>query len=113
MVRIQSRSRDESLYLQAFLIMPSCYILHSSKLDKYYVGSTNDIIRRLADHNRGKEKFTKTGCPWILVYKEDFARLTEARNRERIIKKQKSKKYIQNLKRYPEISQNLINLYDE
>lgn len=75
--------------------MPSCYILYSSKLNKYYVGSTTDMLRRLAEHNRGKEKFTKTGCPWILVYKEDFPELTEARNREKSIKIQKSRKYIE------------------
>ena len=71
-----------------------CYILFSTKLDKYYVGSTTDQVRRLTDHNRGKEKFTKTGVPWELVYQEAFGELSDARNRERAIKKQKSRKYI-------------------
>jgi putative endonuclease len=39
------------------------YILFSEKLNKYYVGSTTDLERRLVEHNRGKEKFTKTGLP--------------------------------------------------
>ncbi len=45
-----------------------CYILYSTKLNKYYVGSTPDIDRRLQDHNRGKEKFTKTAChgAWLI-----------------------------------------------
>ena len=78
--------------------MPShCYILYSSTLDKYYIGSTTDMTRRLADHNRGKEKFTKTGCPWELMYKEEFVELKHARERERNIKKQKSRKYIESL----------------
>jgi putative endonuclease len=53
-----------------FLIcMPAyCYILYSPKLNKYYVGSTTDIKRRLEEHNRGKEKFTRTGIPWTPVY---------------------------------------------
>jgi len=80
--------------------MPSsCYILYSSKLDKYYVGSTTDMPRRLEDHNRGKEKFTRTGCPWILVYTEVFIELLDARRRELYIKKQKSRKYIETLVR--------------
>lgn len=74
-----------------------CYILFSEKLNKYYVGSTSDIERRLAEHNRGKEKFTKTGIPWTLVYTEPFIELTEARRREGFIKKMKSRKFIENL----------------
>ncbi len=77
--------------------MPNCYILYSSKLDKYYVGSTTDMPRRLEEHNRGKEKFTRTGCPWILVYIEIFTDLLDARRRELQIKKQKSRKYIETL----------------
>jgi putative endonuclease len=78
--------------------MPAfCYILYSDKLDKYYVGSTSDIERRVIDHNRGKEKFTKTGLSWTLTYQESFETLPEARRRELYIKKQKSRKYIEQL----------------
>jgi putative endonuclease len=72
-----------------------CYILYSSKLDKYYVGSTTDMQRRLEEHNRGKEKFTKTGMPWLLVHKEIFEEIKQARQRELQIKKMKSRKYIE------------------
>ena len=74
-----------------------CYILYSTKLNKYYVGSTTDINRRLIEHNRGKEKFTKTGVPWNLVYSEVFEELTQARKRETFIKKMKSRKFIESL----------------
>ena len=78
--------------------MPTfCYILYSAKLNKYYVGSTTDIDRRLQEHNRGKEKFTKAGLPWELVYKESFEDLKQARQKEAYIKKMKSRKYIQAL----------------
>ena len=72
-----------------------CYILYSVKLNKYYVGSTTDMERRLNDHNRGKEKFTQTGMPWRLVYSELFDELANARRREQEIKKKKSRKYIE------------------
>ena len=78
--------------------MPAyCYILYSAKLNKYYIGSTSDMERRLEEHNRGKEKFTKTGMPWNVVYKELFEELKQARQREQYIKKMKSRKYIENL----------------
>jgi putative endonuclease len=53
--------------------------------------------RRLDEHNRGKEKFTKTGLPWKLVYKEEFESLAQARKRENYIKKMKSRKFIEAL----------------
>jgi len=73
------------------------YILFSQTLNKYYVGSTTDLSRRLTEHNRGKEKFTKTGIPWLLVYSEFFEDLKQARQREIYVKKMKSKIFIERL----------------
>ena len=73
------------------------YILFSQTLNKYYVGSTTDLDRRFAEHNRGKEKFTKTGIPWLLVYSETFEELKQARQRETYIKKMKSRLFIEKL----------------
>ena len=53
--------------------------------------------RRLEEHNRGKEKFTSTGIPWVLVYQEAFEELKAARSREVFIKKQKSRIFIEKL----------------
>ena len=78
-------------------MIPVTYILYSEKLNKYYVGSTTDIQRRLEEHNQGKEKFTSTGVPWKLVYEEIFQELKQARQRELHIKKMKSRKYIETL----------------
>ena len=73
------------------------YILYSEKLNKFYVGSTPDIDRRVTEHNRGKEKFTKTGQPWELKYMEVFTELIDARRREQFIKKKKSRIFIETL----------------
>ncbi|MDQ6756330.1 MAG: GIY-YIG nuclease family protein [Bacteroidota bacterium] len=73
------------------------YILYSEKLKKFYIGSTPDIDRRIIEHNRGKEKFTKTGVPWKLKYNEVFAELIDTGRRESFIKKQKSKRFIEKL----------------
>ena len=77
--------------------MPHTYILYSAKLDKYYIGSSLDKDERLLRHNRGAEKFTSTGMPWVIVYFEEFKTITEARKREYAIKKMKSRKYIESL----------------
>ena len=73
------------------------YILYSHSLDKYYVGYTNDLTRRISEHNRKKGKFTDQGIPWELVHREDYELKTEAMDRERFIKTQKSRKFILSL----------------
>lgn len=73
------------------------YILHSQKISKYYIGYTNDLDRRLHEHNIGHEKFSRTGCPWTLVYSKKFDSKIEAHREEMRIKKRKSKNFIEEL----------------
>ena len=70
------------------------YILYSKKLDRFYVGYTNDFHRRIQEHNRIKGKYTDTGIPWILVYSEEHADKKSAMEREKSIKSRKSKQFI-------------------
>jgi putative endonuclease len=97
---LATKGHKNGSYLQqqvTFFMQSHVYILFSLKLIKYYVGSTNDLQRRLAEHNRGKEKFTKTGLPWLLVYSEAFEQITATRKRELEIKKEKSRIYIESI----------------
>jgi putative endonuclease len=71
------------------------YILYSRSLDSYYIGSTDDLIKRVDRHNRGTEKYTRRGVPWELVYREEFVSKSEAYRRELAIKKKKSRRYIE------------------
>ena len=77
--------------------MPSCYILYSVKLNKYYVGACVNMERRFYEHNIGHSKFTATGIPWQLRYTEEFQTLQLAKQRELQVKKMKSRKYIETL----------------
>ena len=44
------------------------YIIKSLKTNKFYTGSTNDLERRLKEHNSGYGcESTKMGKPWMLV----------------------------------------------
>jgi putative endonuclease len=62
------------------------YILYSKSLNKYYVGSTNNLISRLNQHNKGKSISTKSGLSWNLVYSEEYNTRTDATRREKQIK---------------------------
>ena len=77
--------------------MPFIYILYSPRLNKYYVGACTDLERRLHEHQTGHSKFTSTGIPWILKHTEEYSSLAEAKKRELVIKKMKSRKYIEGL----------------
>jgi putative endonuclease len=74
--------------------MFTLYILYSKSIDSYYVGYTNDIHRRLSEHNRKKGKFTDRGIPWHMVYSEDFNTKKEVMDREKLIKSKKSRAFI-------------------
>ena len=74
--------------------MYTLYILHSKSLDRFYVGYTNDLTRRLTEHNRIKGKYTDKGIPWVLVHTESFIMKKDAMAREKFIKSKKSKKFI-------------------
>ena len=73
------------------------YILQSENSGRFYIGSTDDIPRRLAERQRGKDKATRYRGPWKLVYSEQFTTLPEARRREYEIKQWKSSKMIRAL----------------
>ncbi len=62
------------------------YVLSSLKTNKSYVGSTDNLDRRLKEHNSGKTYFTKQHIPWKIMYTESFNSLFEARTREKYLK---------------------------
>jgi putative endonuclease len=47
------------------------YIIYSPSTNTYYKGQTADLNDRLSRHNQGREKSTKSGAPWHLVWKCD------------------------------------------
>jgi len=40
------------------------YILYSSKIDRFYIGSCENMTVRIQQHNASRNKSTKTGVPW-------------------------------------------------
>ncbi len=73
------------------------YIIYSQLLDRYYIGSTENIVDRLARHNRGSSKFTSKAKDWNLVYTEKYDTKSVAIKREYEIKRKKSRKHIESL----------------
>lgn len=65
------------------------YILQSTKSKKYYIGSIDNLARRLYEHNTGKNKSTKNKGLWKIIYTEKFDTRLEVRRRELKIKSYK------------------------
>ena len=70
------------------------YILKSLEYDKTYIGITNDLDRRLKEHNSGKAIYTRKYLPWKLIYQEELANRLEARQREKYLKSAAGRKKI-------------------
>ena len=80
----------------AILPMFTVYILENT-LGKFYVGHTEDLTVRIANHNRTDKidgKFTRKNGPWHLVWSESHETRSLAMRRERQIKNMKSAKWI-------------------
>jgi putative endonuclease len=70
------------------------YILKSLKNNRFYIGSTNNVEKRLIEHNSGKSIYTSESGPWGLVFRQQFDTLTIARKMEYWLKKQKDKNFV-------------------
>ncbi len=62
------------------------YILQSKKDGNLYLGSTNDLKRRIVEHNKGLNFSTKLRTPLELVYYEAYKSEEDAREREHNLK---------------------------
>ena len=69
------------------------YVLRSLIEERHYVGMSNNLIRRLSEHNEGRNLSTKAYLPWEIVLKEQFETREEARKREKYLKSAAGRKW--------------------
>ena len=70
------------------------YILFSNRLQRYYVGQTENFENRLKHHNAGKNRYTSKGLPWRFVHKFIVSDRSAAIILEGKIKKRGIKRYL-------------------
>jgi putative endonuclease len=73
------------------------YALYSISFDRLYIGFTNDLSRRLNEHNSKKNKSTKAYVPWKLIQREEFETRLEARKREKYLKSGIGREYLRRI----------------
>ncbi|PIP24489.1 MAG: excinuclease ABC subunit C [Candidatus Nealsonbacteria bacterium CG23_combo_of_CG06-09_8_20_14_all_37_18] len=62
------------------------YILRSNKDKQLYVGLTNDLKKRINEHNMGKVSSTYLRRPFKIIYYEVHTNRYDAAKRERFLK---------------------------
>ena len=73
------------------------YLLKSEVAHKSYVGVTNNLERRLGEHNSGRHAYTKRYLPWRVVYTENYDNFKEARQREKYLKSSSGRKLLKKI----------------
>lgn len=94
--------------------MPYCYILYSPSKKTYYTGFTQtDLLERISKHNSGfyDKTYSSFSNDWTLYLSIECAEVNQTIKIEKHIKRMKSKVYVENLKKYPEMVKKLLNLY--
>ena len=73
------------------------YVINSLSRKYIYVGMTNDLDRRIKEHNMGQNRSTKAYKPFELILKEEYATRDEARKREKYLKSGIGKEFLKKL----------------
>ena len=75
------------------------YVLRSKSSGRFYVGHTENLTKRIFEHNNERTPSIRNRGPWELFHSELFPTRSEAARREREIKRMKSRLYIESLAR--------------
>ena len=97
-----------------FYDMHTVYIIYSDFLDKYYIGESIDAHERLNEHNGGfyQRAFTKITQDWKIKLILECKDKQHAKRVENHIKQMKSRVFIENLIKYKEMQQKLIQKHE-
>ncbi len=70
------------------------YVIESISDATWYTGIALDPLKRLNEHNNGKNRFTKGHRPWKTIYTEYHPDWASARQREKYLKSAAGKNWL-------------------
>jgi len=73
---------DPSMLLNMYYV----YILLNETKTRSYTGVTDDVDKRLTEHNAGRVKSSSPYRPYKIIHIESFKTMSEARNKEKFYK---------------------------
>jgi len=71
------------------------YILHSKSLDRYYVGFSKHLNKRIHQHQKEKVHWTSRASDWEQIWSKEVANTIDARQLEKMIKQRGAKRFLQ------------------
>src|SRR6266567_1546549 len=76
--------------------MPATYRVYvlQNREGKFYVGLTDDVARRIEQHNSGLSRWTKGKGPWKLVWQSESLNLSEARKLELLLEAKRRRRVL-------------------
>jgi len=63
------------------------YILQSQRDKSYYTGTTENLKKRVAEHNAGSPRYSSSKCPYKIIWYCAFLMKDKALNFEKYLKK--------------------------
>ena len=82
-VRKRGCQKQPLFYFMPFFV----YIIQSQADHSFYKGFSEDVFKRLEQHNAGESSYTSNKLPWKLVYYEQLSDKRSALIREKNLKK--------------------------
>ncbi len=70
------------------------YVIKSQSHNTRYIGSTDNALKRIKEHNLGKCRYTSGRKPWKLIYQEKYLNRSEAIKREKFLKSGQGRKWL-------------------
>ena len=69
--------------------MPYRVYAIQNRAGKFYIGLSDDVDRRIDQHNIGDSRWTRGKGPWVLMWQSEEMNLSDARKLELLLKRQK------------------------
>ena len=78
--------------------MYQVYVIYNDAVNKYYIGQSGNLDRRIKSHNYklGKHHTARFEGEWKLIYEESFSTRSEGIRREKQLKTSRGRAYISN-----------------
>ena len=93
-----------------------CYILFSKQLNKFYIGSTKFAVSERVEQHLTKffdNSFTSHADDWEVFFEIQCSAYSQALKIEKHLKRMKSRAYLENVRKYPEMVEKLLEKYRE
>jgi putative endonuclease len=111
---VRATDSKNDIFLITKTMDACCYILFSYSLNKFYIGASHHNPEiRLQKHNLayyGNSKFTAAATDWKLILVIQAIDFSHALRIEKHIKKMKSRRFIENLIKHPDMVEKIIHL---